>query len=275
MLKLSRQGEAALFAAVALALALGLSLIPGVGIALYGWTPALAVVVVLLVTGQIRSRAAWRGLGLGVAGFRLWIPAVALPVLVLSTGYLVARGAGLTGLSLPDDVSPLRFGITWLILIPAGTLSALGEELGWRGFLLPRLAHLGRVRAGLAIGSLWAAWHIPAILISGAYHGGADAPFLVLFTLTVIAITFVSNELRIASGSTWPPTILHGAHNATWDQLRSTVVRPSGSLDLVAGEVGAVPLLLYGAVAVWIVATRPAWHEAPSVPTAGQAVEPR
>jgi membrane protease YdiL (CAAX protease family) len=123
------------------------------------------------------------------------------------------------------------------------------------------LASLGRLRAGLAIGLLWAVWHYPLILISGAYHGGADLPFLVLFTATVVAITFVSNELRMATGSAWPSTVLHGAHNASWDQLRSLATRPSGSLDLVAGEAGLVPLLLYGAVAAWIIVMRRDWVE--------------
>lgn len=266
MLRLTARGEAVLFAVLVLAMALGLSLLPGGGVALYGWTPALAVVLILVLAGKARSRSAWAALGFERSGRSLWLIAVAIPVVVLSTGYIVASAGGVTGLALPAGISVPRFGITWLVLLPAGAISAIGEELGWRGFLLPRLASLGRVRAGLAIGLLWAVWHYPLILISGAYHGGADLPFLALFTATVVATTFISNELRMATGSAWPSTILHGAHNASWDQLRSLATRPSGSLDLVAGEAGLVPLLLYGAVAVWIIAMRPRWVE-----TRGQA----
>ncbi len=261
MFRLTARREAVLFAVLVLAMALGLSLLPGDGVALYGWTPALAVVLILVLTGKARSRSAWAALGFGRSGRSLWLSAVAIPMVVLSTGYLVASAGGMTGLALPAGISVPRFGITWLVLLPAGAISAIGEELGWRGFLLPRLAPLGRVRAGLAIGLLWAVWHYPLILISGAYHGGADLPFLALFTATVVAITFISNELRMATGSAWPSTILHGAHNASWDQMRSLATRPSGSLDLVAGEAGLVPLLLYGAVAVWIIAMRRDWVE--------------
>jgi hypothetical protein len=73
----------------------------------------------------------------------------------------------------------------------------------------------------------------------------------------------------MATTSAWPSTILHGAHNASWDQLRSLVTRPSGSLDLVAGEAGLVPLLLYGAVAVWIIVTRRDWLETRSQASTG------
>jgi membrane protease YdiL (CAAX protease family) len=271
MLRLTALGEAVLFAVLVLAMALGLSLLPGGGVALYGWTPALAVVLILVLTGKARSRTAWADLGYRCSGRRLWLVAVAIPIVVLSTGYLVASAGGMTGLALPAGISVPRFGITCLVLLPAGAISAIGEELGWHGFLLPRLASLGRVRAGLAIGLLWAVWHYPLILISGAYHGGSDVIFLALFTATVVAITFISNELRMATGSTWPSTILHGAHNASWDQLRSLTTRPTGSLDLVAGESGLVPLLLYGAVAVWIIARRRGWAETRSPAGSGAA----
>ena len=261
MLRLTARDEAVLFAGLVLAMALGLSLLPGGGVALYGWTPALAAVLILVLTGKARSPSAWAALGFGSSGRCLWLIAVAIPIVVLSTGYLVASAGAVTGLALPAGISVPRFGITWLVLLPAGAISAIGEELGWRGFLLPRLASLGRLRAGLAIGLLWAVWHYPLILISGAYHGGADLPFLVLFTASVVAFTFVSNELRMATGSAWPSTVLHGAHNASWDQLRSLATRPSGSLDLVAGEAGLVPLLLYGAVAAWIIVMRRDWAE--------------
>jgi membrane protease YdiL (CAAX protease family) len=269
MLTLTARGEAVHFAGLVLAMALGLSLMPGGGAALYGWTPFLAVALILVLTGKARSRSAWAALGFGSSGRRLWLIAIAIPIVVLSTGYVVAAAGGVTGLALPAGVSVPRFVITWLVLLPAGAISAIGEELGWRGFLVPRLASLGRVRTGLAIGLLWAVWHYPLILISGAYHGGADLPFLALFTATVVAITFISNELRMATTSAWPSTILHGAHNASWDQLRSLVTRPSGSLDLVAGEAGLVPLLLYGAVAVWIIVTRRDWLETRSQASTG------
>ncbi len=44
------------------------------------------------------------------------------------------------------------------------TLLALGEELGWRGFLLPSLLPLGQWRAILMSGLIWGVWHAPAIL---------------------------------------------------------------------------------------------------------------
>jgi uncharacterized protein len=71
---------------------------------------------------------------------------------------------------------------TWLLAIPAsatigvirGISSALGEEIGWRGFLLPRLTtRMGFTLGCLASGLIWAAWHYPALLWAG-YDAGTS-----------------------------------------------------------------------------------------------------
>src|SRR3546814_20952371 len=64
---------------------------------------------------------------------------------------------------------------SWLIALPAVLLAghlfrdpgALGEELGWRGFALPRLLELMDARrASLLLGLVWAVWHLPAFFLS-------------------------------------------------------------------------------------------------------------
>jgi hypothetical protein len=108
---------------------------------------------------------------------------------------------------------------------------------------------------------LWAAWHLPLIYIAAAYHPGAGAPYLVTFTVTIVAMSFIANELRMASGSAWPAVVFHGAHNGIWFQLQALVVGSSVTLNRVGGESGIVPLSLYVVVALWIVLRRPAWPE--------------
>ncbi len=50
-------------------------------------------------------------------------------------------------------------------------LFALGEEIGWRGYLLPKLSGLGPVRAALLAGLLHGLWHLPIILLTPFYRG--------------------------------------------------------------------------------------------------------
>lgn len=75
---------------------------------------------------------------------------------------------------------------------------------------------------------------------------------LTLFTLSVVFAGIIINELRLTSGSIWPAVLLHGANNAVDSVLRNITASSSPMLEYVAGESGWVPVILYGAVAIWM-----------------------
>jgi membrane protease YdiL (CAAX protease family) len=261
LLELGRRGQALLFGALALSLAAASSIVGGRWLDPYGWIPSAAAVLVILLCGGAGHRAAWRGFGITRAGFRAWLPALAIPGAVLTAGYLVAAATGNVQLGL-GTTTPLFFaGATSAILVLA-SIESIGVELGWRGFLLPRLADLGRVRAGLLGGLLWAVWHAPLIYLAGAYRPGAGPLYMVTFTITIVAMGFVANELRMASGSSGPAVVFHGAHNGILFQFGVLTVGSTGLLAGIGEESGVVPMTLYGLVAVWIVLRRPAWTPA-------------
>ena len=259
MLALGRHRQALLFAIVAMSLALASSILNGRFVDPYGWIPLTAAILVIVACGGLRRRAAWSGFGVRTAGVRAWLPAIAIPAIVLAAGLAVAAATGNAQLGL-RDTAPLIFVVTTAGIVAAGSVEAIGEELGWRGYLLPRLVDLGRVRAGLISGLLWATWHAPLIYIAAAYHGGAGPLYMLSFTITIVAMSFVANELRMASGSSWPAVIFHGAHNGIMFQLGALTVTSSGLLPGIGEESGIVPMTLYVLVALWIVARRPAWR---------------
>lgn len=96
------------------------------------------------------------------------------------------------------------------------TISAFGEEFGWRAYLQPKLMALGARKAILLTGLVWGVWHWPVILMG--YNYGLDyygAPYLgplvmVWFTLNLGVIL---GWLTIKSESVWPAAIAHGAIN--------------------------------------------------------------
>jgi CAAX protease family protein len=259
LLKLDRSGQAALFAVFVLGLGLATASLGEPFVEPYGWIPLLAAVAVVVVAGEARSSVAWGAFAVRNLGLPAWVPAVAIPSIVLTAGYLAVWA--FTGVQLGLGTTSLPvFAVVSIAVVALASVEAIGEELGWRGFLLPRLVHLGRVRAGLVSGLLWAAWHVPLIYIAAAYHGGASPLFMVPFTITIVAMSLIANELRVASGSSWPAVVFHGAHNGIWFQLSTLVVGNAGGADGLAGESGLVPLTLYVLVALWIVARRPAWR---------------
>lgn len=93
-------------------------------------------------------------------------------------------------------------------------LKPLGEELGWRGFLVPELTRqMSYTKASLLIGVLWALWHYPAILCTN-YNIGTPSWFAIpCFTVLVILASFVTAWLRLCSKSVWPSVIWHSSHN--------------------------------------------------------------
>lgn len=95
-----------------------------------------------------------------------------------------------------------------------GVLGGLGEELGWRAVLQPELERRwGPVRGSLAVGLLWAYWHLPVNL--AGYNDGAHPTWnaFLFFPLVVVAMAFSFGWLTRRTGSVWPAAIAHGANN--------------------------------------------------------------
>ena len=130
---------------------------------------------------------------------------------------------------------PLLFTITVI-----GTATwALGEELGWRGFLFPRLHdRFGFHGACLISGVIWAVWHYPGLLWAD-YNAGTNTVFAIAcFTISVIATAYVMGYLRTRSGSIWPCVLLHATHNTFVQGLFDPLTAPVGWAKYITTEFG-------------------------------------
>ena len=92
-------------------------------------------------------------------------------------------------------------------------LFALGEELGWRGFLLPQLTPLGQWKAMLISGTIWGVWHAPAIVQGHNYPG---YPVLGIFMMVVFCVLLgiILSWLYLNTKSPWVAALGHGSVNA-------------------------------------------------------------
>jgi membrane protease YdiL (CAAX protease family) len=117
---------------------------------------------------------------------------------------------------------------------------ALGEEIGWRGFLVPELAHI-RSFAGVAFlsGAIWAVYHYPFVFIFGAERAGTPIPYqLLVMTIQAIAISTVVAWLRLMSGSLWTAVIFHAVLNSFGQSLFDPLTSDTGITPYIAGEQG-------------------------------------
>jgi uncharacterized protein len=211
-----------------------------------GWSALIFFAVLLL------SMAGFTGLNFFTGLFRFY-PAVALLVAMWIPGIAAILAARYSKIRLRDTKRPrIRFlalaviapvgvcgiirGALWLSgletfqndlgEIGAGSISllalgflfsvlgALGEEIGWRGFLTPLLA--GRLGFTALVWCSWLPWflfYLWLFFLAGSY----SQPAFGLQVLTLAALLFGLNVLlvwlRMRTGNLWPPVLFHAAHN--------------------------------------------------------------
>jgi membrane protease YdiL (CAAX protease family) len=167
-----------------------------------------------------RGREVWSNLGAGLV-----VPiAYALAAYALIWGFHLGSFpnpkavAGLERL-FPHEapaMQVLRYGERLLLLgLPINFVAALGEEIGWRGFLVPTLHKRFQFGAVCLIsGVIWATWHYPLILAGPYRTPDLPAWFAVFcFTVMVLGSATIAAWLRLRSGSIWPCAIYHASHN--------------------------------------------------------------
>jgi membrane protease YdiL (CAAX protease family) len=133
-----------------------------------------------------------------------------------------------------------------------GVIFALGEELGWRGFLVPELARVSSFTATAMIsGAAWSVYHYPLILFAD-YNSGTPIWFALLaFTWQVIAGSLVFAWLRLRSGSLWTGVILHASHNVFIQQILDPLTRDTGRTKYVTTEFGVGLALAYSILSLY------------------------
>jgi len=169
---------------------------------------------------------------------------------VLPLGYAgVAYGlVWLTGLG-ALDLSRFQTGVATFIVLGSlqSLLSATGEEIGWRGFLVPALARtMSFGRTALLSGMIWAAWHVPLIVFAD-YNAGTPWWYAVTcFAVMVVALSVPMAWLRLRSGSLWPAAILHATHNLFVQAFFDRVTVDTGPTEWLTGEFGAAMAVSIG-----------------------------
>ena len=230
------------------------------------WAPGLAAIL----TNRLVDHEPVSKLHLGRLGDKwtyLWAWLVP-PLLVIAAGLLTA----LLGVGKPDlELTAMReamaqasspalpplliVGLQALIGLTIGplfnTLFAMGEELGWRGYLLPKLVPQGQGRAILLSGVVWGVWHWPAILQGHNYPG---QPILGMFLMIGFCVLFgaIMSWLYLRTGSPWAPALGHGTLNAVAGF--PLIFMPGVNMALggtLTSLIGWIPMLLFVGWLIW------------------------
>jgi membrane protease YdiL (CAAX protease family) len=177
---------------------------PTVPVFIATFVPATAA---LLVTAAVDGRAGVRALLAKVGVCRLgagwYAAAVGLPALVGLGAIAVATALG--------DQSAREFG-AFSVMSLLYFAFAFGEELGWRGYALPRLLERNTpIVAGLRLGAIWFVWHLPLFLPGMLFAGVPVVATGAVFLALSVVYTWLYLHTR---GSVLIASLLHGATNA-------------------------------------------------------------
>ena len=261
--KLTDTNKAAIFSVLVLLMALVaavlirfLDLTPNLGMwILWSCTPTVAALIMLLVlTRDGYSREGWKVLGLHRLGLSVWWIAFGLTLLITVAASAVVWATPLASFVVPEGgILDSLINLLIQVAILMFTFS-LAEEIGMRGYLLPKLLPLGRTGALALSGLVFATWHMPLILLPPFFPIGNELISVPLFYATVVAATFVYGYLRLYTGSVWPASLAHAVHNAAWGVLGAFTLTsyPVIVNKYLVGDFGL--LILVGAVigAVWL-----------------------
>jgi membrane protease YdiL (CAAX protease family) len=236
----------------------------GLTVSLVMWCPAFAAFLTCRVFRIDLATLGWNWRPAKYQAWSYFIPILyALPVYVI-TWVLIPGAFGFSSFaaSLGDAFGFPQYStaVTLLLALPCyatvGVISsmarALGEEIGWRGFLLPRLVQeTGFTLGCLLSGCIWAMWHYPALLFAD-YNSGTRPGFaLTCFTLMVIGDSFILGWLRLKSGSLWTAVVLHASHNLFIQAIFDRITAPAGRALYISTEFGAGLVLTVAACAFY------------------------
>ena len=234
------------------------------------WGPGLAAIL----TTTLVEKQPFSSLRLNTLGTRhfylwAWLLPMVLTLLTLGVTILLRTGEFDPNLSMMRNIldsapagtplpSPgqavavqLLFAVTLAPFI--NVIFALGEELGWRGFLLPHLLPLGQWPAILISGAIWGFWHAPTTLLFG--YNFPQHP--TLGVLAMIAgctlLGTILSWLYLNTRSPWTSALAHGAVNAA-PGLAIFFLKPGFDTALggtLLGLAGWIPMTVFIGWLIW------------------------
>src|SRR5215216_5939347 len=165
--KLTDTNKAAIFSVLVLCMSVGAALLirtldlSGFVLpAVWSSTPTVAALIMLLVvTREGYSKEGWKSLGLHRLGLNVWWIAFGVTLLITVAAAAIVCATPLASFVMPEGGILnvlINFAVSFLILV---LTFSLAEEIGMRGYLLPKLLPLGRRRALLVSGLVFATWH--------------------------------------------------------------------------------------------------------------------
>jgi membrane protease YdiL (CAAX protease family) len=232
------------------------------------WIPGVMSLLFRLLFREGVRDVGWR---IGKARFWAWayFAPLALASVSISLAVVLGKVTAAPDLASQTMLDAVFFRLSWLmpnsstlglmgqrflavaiVMTVPGLLCASGEELGWRGYLLPRLVKARWPYPLLLSGVVWGVWHFPLFFLTGYAHG-ALALSLLMFTLLTTLFGLFIGWLRLVSGSVWVAAMAHASFNGFVQSFFGNSFVGANSWFWV-GDYGGLTLITYAFLAGWL-----------------------
>lgn len=231
--------------------------------------PALVAIIVILMTEQWKNFSTFRqtlGIRLGKKRYIFIYPFFTLIIIVFIylLTYFIFPEVFIPRSKLPAVMEEfqLQLGTTPVIVqilvvfflnsVLGSVINIpflLGEEIGWRSFLYPRLEKLYHHRLAVLIGGvIWGVWHAPMILMG---HNYPSTPILGVFMMTLfcIPVGMIFYYFYIKSGSILPVALAHGVLNQTASTIHMIFIDQQVIQPVIHGVTGVVGIITFSVFA--------------------------
>lgn len=233
--------------------------------------PGIAVLITRFVTKEgygVNGRGFLQlGIDLGKGRWKWYLFAMIIPIVYMDLGtalmYLLFPKCfnpdmlEIYGVSRENLWMYPIVGITSTVMLSVG---ALGEELGWRGYMIPKLEELFGTKKAIIIGGIiWGIWHYPANYAGhnfGTGYWGEPWSGFFVFTLCTIFMGALLVFVTKKTGSIWPATFLHAVNNSGANMLSAYYDREQftgiWSESVVSAAIQMIPIFIFGTIAIVI-----------------------
>jgi membrane protease YdiL (CAAX protease family) len=227
------------------------------------WCPAVAALLTCKYLGRPVASLGWQW-----GQTRYQVLSYLIPVGYSTITYSIAWLSGIASLNPVQSAEAFTrfFGLMplsrssgvvlyFLLVATIGVIqncaTTLGEEIGWRGFLVPELAKRHSFTATAVLsGGIWALWHVPIVVFAG-YNAGTGWYGLAVVSANMIVLCFVLTWLRLKSGSLWTGVILHASSNRMIQHFFDPMTAYNERAKYILGQFGTAFTLTVGLLAVY------------------------
>jgi membrane protease YdiL (CAAX protease family) len=225
------------------------------------WAPALAAYVARRVEHpRFTERMSLRRWG--TTGAQVVVIPLVMPFAVYGASYGIAASAGFAYWNPGDgrwtSTSQILANVVVNLTILGifGTFTAMGEEIGWRGYLQPRLDAAGIRSSVIVVWLFQVAYHAPLMVGAGYVAIGSLGTSLLLFAIGDLPISFLLAREAYRARSLWPAVFFHSFHNTISQWLYPRFFTVSADQPWLQGEAGILPMVGYvvlgAAIYLWM-----------------------